>query len=136
MAQGNKIKEPKCAKVYVDNLIDAGFDSEVNVLLSFLSLASRANNEDGGQMFSINGKYKKDISKRINVTVQTIERLVVKFTKMGVIKRIQPGYYQLNPNYFGLGDWKTVQNAKALYNGEQLEEIEDDDVLEDNGVDW
>ena len=136
MTQGNKIKEPKHARFYLDNLINAGFDSEVKVLLSFLSLASCANGEDGGQMFSINGKYKKDIAKRINVTVQTIERNVVKFTKMGVIKRIQPGYYQLNPNYFGLGDWKTVQRAKAIYNGEQLGEIEGGDVYEDDTADW
>ena len=119
MARTNKNQEPPFVKLYIGNALNFKNDMKINpVLLAFLELTSYANTENGGQRFSVNGEIKKEIAKRTGATVQTVDRMIVTLTKNNVMRRIQNGCYQFNPNLFGLGDWKTVQSSKAFYNGE------------------
>lgn len=132
MAKVNKNQEPPFVKLYIGNALDFKNDTKINpVLLAFLELTSYANAENGGQRFSVNGEIKKEIAKRTGATVQTVDRMVVILKKNNVIRRIQKGCYQFNPELFGLGDWKTVQRSKAIYNGEEVDETTGDDT-----VDW
>lgn len=132
MAKTNKNQEPPFVKLYIGNALDFKNDTKINpVLLAFLELTSYANTENGGQRFSVNGEIKKEIAKRTGATVQTVDRMVVTLTKNNVMRRIQNGCYQFNPDLFGLGDWKTIQCAKAFYNGEDVEATAGDET-----VDW
>jgi hypothetical protein len=112
-------QEPNYIKLYIDCLLCLKELSKTfnPILLEFLKHMSYASTSDniGGQIIYVNSLMKKNIAKRLNITVKRIEQGITQFVKSNIFKRIGTGTYQVNPDFFGKGEWKDIKNIKANF---------------------
>lgn len=112
-------EEPDFIKLYIDCMLKfKGLKQGLNpILMSFLQYMSYAdiNGIEGGQIIFVNHHMKKIIADSLGVTVKRIEQALTQFVKSGVFRRVAVGTYQVNPNIFGRGDWKNINNIRATF---------------------
>lgn len=109
--------EPPYVKLYIDCVLTLkGLQKGLNpILLALLKRMTYANlnDVDGGQLLFINKPFKELVAKEISVSVKRVEQAITEFVKTGIIRRIQVGLYQVNPDIAGRGEWKDIQNIRA-----------------------
>ena len=67
-----------------------------------------------GNKLLINNHVKKEIQSQLNYkTTQSVANAISKFVKKDILKRIDTGTYQLNPNLFAMGAWTDIQKLRA-----------------------
>ena len=112
-------KEPDFIKVYLDCLLTfKGVRKGLNpILLQFLSYMTYADSEsaEGGQIIIINRYVKEAISKKLDLSIESVNKALTEITKAGIFRRISSGTYQANPNLFGRGEWKDIKNIRAVF---------------------
>lgn len=105
-------KEPDFIKVYLDNII---FLAEIpkwisKVLYELLKAVTYANN---GQYIVVNPAYKRVLGEVLDMKPQSVTNAINQLEKENILFKKDTGYYQLNPHYFGKGEWKDI--AKLRY---------------------
>lgn len=112
-------KEPDYVKVYVDCLLSAkDLSQSLNpILLAFITRMSYANPDEinGGQVIYVNSAMKNDICLQLNIKIDRVNQSLQQFKKAGIFKSLARGKYQVNPNYFGRGEWKDIKKIKANF---------------------
>lgn len=129
--------EPSYIKLYINTLLTfKELPKTLNpVLIEFLSYMSYADNsqQTGGQLIFINAFMKEEISRKLgNIKINTIDKALSNFVKSGIFKRIGTGTYQVNPNFFGKGEWKDISAIKATFDfntGEVITDIKTNNEL-------
>jgi hypothetical protein len=71
---------------------------------------------------------KKEIAKKLDTTVATLDNALSKLTKKEVLKREGTGMYRLNPFLFGKGSWANVSEIRVNWSygkeGRRLTNVE------------
>ena len=71
--------------------------------------------QGGGQVIFVNKAMKDIIAKKLNLGIDSINKALSEFTKVGMFKRLTVGTYQVNPNIVGKGEWKDIKNIRATF---------------------
>lgn len=135
----NPGNEPNYVKVYIDNIMVL---AEINgwiskVMYELIKSVSYANK---GQYIIVNAGYKRIIAENLGIKAQTVTNAINELAKKNILIRKERGVFQLNPQFFGKGDWKDI--AKIRYEveiGEQgktvkLIETESRTTKEDDNI--
>ncbi|KAA0784002.1 replication/maintenance protein RepL [Bacillus sp. BB56-3] len=128
-------KEPDYIKVYLDNIM---FLAEISgwiskIMYELIKSVSYANK---GQFIIINAGYKRIIASSLGIKLQSVTNAINQLVKKGILIKIESGVFQLNPQYFGKGEWKDI--SKIRYEVElnakgksiKLKEIETEEELQ------
>ena len=111
--------EPDFIKLYLNTLLAfKDLPRTLNpVLVEFLSLMTYADSEEdhGGQIIALTSYLKHRIAKKLDIKINTVEKSLTSFVKTGIFKRIGTGTYQVNPNLFGRGEWKSIKAIRATF---------------------
>lgn len=117
-----KSEEPNFIKIYLEDIsylyaIPKSAGSMVYELFSYMVYNQNR--------IILNSSIKKEISKKLNITLQSVQNNLYKLTKKGILKKEADGIYILNPFLFGKGDWKSIKELrnqniemKIIYNKE------------------
>jgi hypothetical protein len=105
-------EEPAYIKFYIDDL--SGFSKltagETKILLY---LAAAADYEG---LVSLPLGVKNRIAKSAGCTSSTVSSAISKFCNQKILKRLDVGLYELNPDYFAKGKWREIrERRKAFY---------------------
>ena len=92
-------------------------------------------NKHGGQIIYVNSSMKKDIAEELKLSVSRVNQSLTDFVKSGIFKRIDRGTYQVNPSYFGRGNWQDISEIRmrVIFNKSGIEI--NSDFLEDKEED-
>ena len=111
--------EPEYVKLYIDCILTVkGLRKGLNpIFLAFLPYMSYADigDQGGGQVIFVNKAMKDIIAKKLNLGIDSINKALSEFTKVGMFKRLTVGTYQVNPNIVGKGEWKDIKNIRATF---------------------
>lgn len=111
--------EPEYVKLYIDCILTVkGLRKGLNpIFLAFLPYMSYAdiNGQGGGQVIFVNKAMKDIIAKKLNLGIDSINKALSEFTRVGLFKRLTVGTYQVNPNIVGKGEWKDIKNIRATF---------------------
>lgn len=108
----NAGKEPDFVKIYLDNIV---FLSEIpkwvsKVLYELLKSVTYA---EKGQHIVVNPAYKRVLAETLGMKPQSVTNAINQLEKENILFKKDIGYYQLNPQFFGKGEWKNI--AKLRY---------------------
>lgn len=112
-----KEREPSFIKIYTRDIATI-IDLENNCKDILLMLLDYANYDN---TIIINAAVKRDIALASGYKVDTITVALNKLTKSTVIKRLDTGKYQLNPKFFGKGNWRDIKELRIRYNSDGRE---------------
>lgn len=111
--------EPNYIKLYIDCLLSfKELSRNLNpILLEFLKHMTYASTADntGGQIISITAYIKRDVAQNVGLKIDRVNQSVTQFVKAGIFRRIAPSTYQVNPNMFGKGEWRDIQQIRASF---------------------
>lgn len=104
-------REPPYVKIYLDSL---GLLREVPlycwpVLLWLLQKAPYATQDP---YFEIGSPTRAYIAEETGVKISSVNHAVADLVKHGAILRARRGLYQLNPQFFGRGEWKEIAKLR------------------------
>lgn len=103
--------EPPYVKLYVDDLgsllgLERG---EKRVLLAL------ACSLDFEGFASVTAAKRKRLAERCELTIKSFNNAVSALAKKGLIKVVGSGEYELNPNLFARGDWKSIFSRRQTF---------------------
>ena len=114
-------KEPPYVKMYLDNLLflkdlPKGHSGILNELLNHMAYSS----SEKCQKIYMNAELKREIADKIGVSTKRIENVIIDLADGGLLIRAGRGTYQVNPNFFGKGDWRNIAELRMqiTFNGE------------------
>lgn len=112
-------QEPAFVKLYLDHLGKfKGVSTTYSpILYAFLQRTTYANPQDdeGGMLLVLNKGLKTIIAKRLGTSLTKVDHAVTEFVRADYMRRVAKGVYQFNPDMFGLGDWRSINNVRATY---------------------
>lgn len=105
--------EPAFVKLYLDTVllnknISVNRNPILNELLKLMPYASSEVN-----YFALNKSIKERIAKQVDLSLQTVNNAITEFTKAKILLRLNRGLYQMNPLFFGKGDWKDIKKIRG-----------------------
>jgi hypothetical protein len=104
-------QEPPYVKMYVDTILYLKKLPKVyNPILFCILKRLPWANED--QRIPINAALKRDMAKTLKCSVSKINNALTELVKSNVLKREDIGYYSVNPNLFGRGEWKDISRLR------------------------
>lgn len=107
-------QEPPFVKLYLQDLLytqdmPKGLTNIVYALLDQVTYASK------GLRVYIPTGLKNEIIKQLDIPRQTFNNALVKLCKGNILRRIDTGVYELNPYFFGRGEWKDIDNLRMTW---------------------
>jgi hypothetical protein len=112
--------EPPFVKVYLDCLsMLKNYPKSLNpILLGFMKHMTYANvsEDNGGQLIFVNKTMKEIIAKECEVKIDRVNQALTEFVKSSCFRRVSTSTYQVNPKYFGRGDWRDIKSIRATIN--------------------
>lgn len=120
--------EPPYVKVYIETLCAfTGLSKSLNpILIEMLRHMSWADgsNPEGSQIIYLNSMLKKRIAANAGVGEKRIEQALKDFVAKKIFRRVGRGTYQVNPKFFGKGNWDDIYDITAKL------------IFGPSGVDW
>ena len=116
--------EPDFVKLYINAWCEFKQVKGINTafLLHLLPSMTYANN---GQFIFTNAALKRQIAEELNWSIKTAcNRGATELKKLcnaGILKKIENGKYQVNPELIGKGEWKDIRKLRATFNLENGE---------------
>ena len=110
-------QEPPYIKLYLQDILYLNDvpKSLSNVLYALLNYVTYADQENG-MCIPLNGFIKKQIREKCGLdNPRSLNNALSKLVKGKILKRIGEGTYQLNPYFFGKGDWKDIANIRTVW---------------------
>jgi hypothetical protein len=65
-----------------------------------------------GQFIIINAGYKRIIASSLGIKLQSVTNAINQLVKKGILIKIESAVFQLNPQYFGKGEWKDISKIR------------------------
>jgi hypothetical protein len=104
--------EPEYIKLYINDL--GGLCKLSDGQRSILLYMAACSGYDGVIMLPLGQKVR--IANTANCSVSAINNAINCFCKNKILKRLDTGLYELNPDYFARGKWKEIrERRKAFY---------------------
>lgn len=124
--------EPDFVKLYIADIVrlkdlPKGCNPILHKLLEYMNYRNE---------IVINAYVKKTISDEIGMKVNSIEHNLQALVESGIITRIAPGTYFVNPDLFGKGRWSEIRELRLMVKydaGGRTFHIEKDTQLELHG---
>lgn len=107
-------REDDFVKLYLSHL-EAFGNASMTISPIFVKILERCETADEGMIVYINKPIKEKIAQSCGVSLSRISNSITDFCKRGYLKKLQAGAYQLNPYFFGKGDWSDIKNIRATY---------------------
>ena len=105
-------EEPAYIKFYIDDL--SGFSKLTAGETKILLYVAAAADYEG--LVSLPLGVKNRIAKSAGCTSGTVSSAISKFCNQEILKRLDVGLYELNPDYFAKGKWREIrERRKAFY---------------------
>lgn len=106
--------EPPFVKLYITDVLymqdmPKGLTNVVYALLDQATYAKK------GLRISISTGFKNEICEQLGIPRQTLNNALVKLCKGKILRRIDTGLYELNPYFFGRGEWKDIDNLRMTW---------------------
>ena len=102
--------EPDFVKLYIADVVKLNdLPKGCNPLLYKLLQCMNYRNE-----IVLNSFIKKSIANEIGMQVDTINHNLVVLVKNGIISRVGPGTFFINPDLFGRGRWQDIRELRLL----------------------
>lgn len=106
--------EPPFVKLYISDILytydmPKGLTNVVYALLEQVTYAKK------GQLVSISVGLKNQICEQLGMPRQTLNNAITKLVKGHILERVDTGLYRLNPYFFGLGEWKDIDNLRTTW---------------------
>lgn len=114
--------EPPYIKLYLQDVLyfQDMPKSHENILFELLKRATYAGEKDGMQV-GLSSGIKKIIAKNLGLkSVHSIDNSLYELVKGKVIFRVDTGVYNLNPVFFGKGDWQDVARLRLEINYDEI----------------
>lgn len=102
-------KEPPFVKLYLDNVL---FLTDLPKWLNTTLMALLERMPYTGKGFAVNGAVRREIAKETNTTEGSVRNAITKLSQGKLLLRIDTGYYQFNPYFFGKGEWKDIERLR------------------------
>lgn len=116
--------EPKYIKLYLNAWCDFKEIKGINIAFLYYLLPAMTYASEHQTIYT-NSAMKKNIAKNLGWSEKTATQRasleIRKLCKAGVLKKIQNGEYQVNPELIGKGDWKDIRKLRATFNLENGE---------------
>lgn len=125
--------EPKYAKLYFDHLLEfkGGILTASNLLLEFAAIMTYDSDGTGEtlNLVYINSTFIRNYCTKYDVSRSTYNRQVKSLIDCHIMRRVDRGTYQLNPNLIAKGDWirngiKTLRATFDYLTGEVTTDFE------------
>ena len=118
--------EPNYIKLYISDLCKLkDIPKTGNEVLNELLTLTDYNNE-----IILSLGVKKRIYQKLNIKKGTFDNNLSKLKAKNILKWIDTGIYQLNPNIFGKGKWQDIKKIRATWEysskGRELNKVETD----------
>lgn len=103
--------EPNYLKLYIDDLglLNKLSGGETRALIQIAAIA----NYDGEMVLPL--AIKKRIAEKAGVKVNSISDTLTKLINKGIIKRLDPTLYVLNPDLFAKGKWRDIREQRKAF---------------------
>lgn len=100
--------EPNFIKMYLEDVLYlTDLPKGLNpILYAFLKRMSYGNE------LVINAALKRQIAKEVDRSVSSVNNAITSLVKGKILKRIDTGYYMINPRFFGKGEWKDIAKLR------------------------
>lgn len=104
-----KNEENEYVKMYTDKILDLIDDKLSNKQFKFIILLTKyvgyadVNDLNGGMIIKLDTRTKKEIQNKLGIQESYFYKTIKELKKKRLIKKIDKGYYQLNPFFFGKG---------------------------------
>lgn len=104
-------EEPSYIKFYIDDLslINKLTAGETKILLYVAASASY----QGEALLPL--VIKKRIATNAELSVQAVNNAITKFCNKGILKRLDTGLYELNPDLFARGKWREIRERRRAF---------------------
>lgn len=133
--------EPAFVKLYLDTVllnknISINRNPVLNELLKLMPYASSPVN-----YFALNKSIKIIIAEKTNLSLQTINNAITEFVQQKILLRIDRGLYQMNPLFFGKGDWIDIKKIRTsidfskhgiIFSQVEIEKEENTEAIQQN----
>lgn len=111
-------KEPDFIKVYLNAILT--FSGIKNISSDFLlclcNYITYANDEKTQMRIIINKMIKDEISQKLNIKVNMIEKYIRKCVESGILFKTEyRGSYIVNPFLFAKGEWKNIKSLQTEF---------------------
>ena len=108
-------QEPPYIKLYIQDVLylkdmPKGLTNVVYALLENAMFA------DKGLRIYLPTGLKKELISKIGTTKAAFDNALTKLCKGEIIRRVDIGVYELNPFFFGKGEWKDIDRIRATWN--------------------
>lgn len=113
-----KNEENEYVKIYTDKILDLIDDELPNKQFKFIILLTKyvgyadVNDLHGGMIIKLDTRTKKEIQEKLEIQESYFYKTIKELEKRKLIKKIDKGYYQLNPFFFGKGYYEYRPNYK------------------------
>lgn len=110
-------QEPPFIKLYIADLLYM-YDMPktlTNVLYTLLDYTTFAGKQNG-MCIILNSYIKKQILEKCGWdNMRSLNNALTKLAKGNILKRLGDNTYQLNPYFFGRGEWRDIDNIRATW---------------------
>lgn len=112
-------QEPPYIKLYIQDVLymqdmPKGLTNIVYALLRYANYANQ-----GLQIFLPLGLKNKLIAE-LDTTKAVFNNALTKLCKGNIIRRVDVGIYELNPYFFGRGEWKDIDKLRMTWNYDEI----------------
>lgn len=117
-----KSSEPDFIKLYLDDIMYLSDmpKKHSKILMKLLNYATYADKK--GMRLYLNAELKKDIAEELGYkSVQVLNNAIADLNKGKVLIRTGAGTYNLNPYFFGKGDWKDISKLRLEINYDEIQ---------------
>lgn len=106
--------EPAYIKLYLEDLLKITncMRSNLKVIYYLMTYCTFASDKYPMCVQLSTGAKKMMMTEIGYKTLQSIDNSLMALRKAGLIKRVAEGVYQLNPRYFGRGDWRDIAKLR------------------------
>lgn len=106
-------REPPYVKVYLGSL-DSLRTLPLYCWPVLLWLLQKAPYATQNPYFEIGSPTRAYIAEETGVKISSVNHAVADLVKYGAILRVRRGLYQLNPQFFGRGEWKEIARLREM----------------------
>lgn len=130
-------KEPEYVKIYLENImVLAEIQGWIGKIM--YELIKSVSYADKGQYIIVNAGYKRILADNLEIKPQTVTNAINQLAKKRILLKKDRGVFQLNPQYFGKGDWKDISKIRYEVelgeNGKTVKLIEAEEKESDSDV--
>lgn len=110
-----QVQEEAFIKVYYRTFL-ASIDGNIALAGFLIAVGKRMTYSSDGQIACLYKPAKEDIAKELGVSLSRVNQYITQATDLGLLLRVDRGYYQMSPFLIGKGEWRDVHTLQIEFN--------------------